>query len=346
MRLNNNVIMLKNNKIKIAVLVGGPSAEHEVSLSTGKNIISGLNRDKYLVKPVFISKAGKWYFLDSFIADNNEWNEDKIKSLENSKAYEADEALAKLKKDIDLAFIAMHGEFGEDGQVQGLLEKHSIVYTGSDAKSSKLAMDKENSNKIYNDTGLLVAKYWVIKKVEEINALDIQMPVVIKPADRGSSVGTFIIEDINKLNESIQEALKFSSRVMLQEFIAGEEVTCSVLEIDARAKALSVTLIKPKTEFFDYEAKYTPGACEEVTPAPISDDLTRQIQTKALKAHQVLGCSNYSRTDFIIRGDDVYILETNTLPGMTGTSLLPQAAKACGINFPELLDVIIYNSLD
>ena len=238
----------------------------------------------------------------------------------------------------------MHGEFGEDGQVQALLERHNIVYTGSGARSSRLAMDKEDANKIYSDSALLVPKYWVIESEKEIDTLEIKTPIVVKPADRGSSVGTFIVEDLNKLNASIKEALKFSSRVMLQEYIAGDEVTCSVLEIEGKPKALPVTMIKPKTEFFDYEAKYTPGACEEITPAPINDELTKQVQSMALKAHQVLGCSNYSRSDFIIKGEEIYILETNTLPGMTGTSLLPQAAKAYGIDFPELLDVIIDNS--
>jgi len=295
-------------KIRIAVLMGGPSAEHEVSLKSGRMVLKFLDKKKYEVKPIVISKAGRWPIR-----------------------------LSKLKKIFDVAFIAMHGEYGEDGTIQSILEKYKIPYTGSDAKASRLGIDKTKALKLFKKAGL------------NIPARTEEPPLVVKPADRGSSVGASVVLDIKKLPSAIKLAKKFSNKILIERYIKGRELTCGVIEITRQARhkrliALPPTEIIPKdSDFFDYCVKYTMGAAEEITPPKnLSKQLIKKIQAAALKAHQAINARGLSRSDFILdKNNKLFILEINTIPGLTKTSLLPQQAKAAGINFPKLLDIII-----
>ncbi len=288
-------------KLRIAVLMGGPSSEYSVSIKTGRNIAANLNKKKYVVKTFLISKKGKWPV-----------------SLED------------LKENYDLVLIAMHGEYGENGELQKILEKAEIKFAGSGSWASRIGMDKILSARAFRKVGLNVPEN--TKKV----------PLVVKPVDRGSSVGVSIVKDKKELAQAINLARKYSSRIMMQEFIEGREFTCGVLEINGRPRALPPTEIIPKSIFFDFKAKYSVGGSREITPPKLPIKQIKFLQNIALIAHKAIGARGISRTDVIMdKGKKFYVLEINTLPGMTKTSLLPQQALAAGITFSKLLDIIV-----
>ena len=309
-------------KIRVALLMGGPSAEHEVSLATGKVVLNALDKSKYQVQPVRISKTGVWPIRP-----------DQLKS--------------------DVAFIAMHGTYGEDGTVQGCLEAAKIPYTGSGVLASAIAMDKARSANLFSYHGLQTPSYVPVGRNCTRSDLvriagEIGLPCVVKPSNCGSSVGITIVRKRGDLVAAVALAHKHDRTALVQEYIDGDEVTCGVVEDPKTglASALQPTQIIPKTgEFFDYHAKYTAGASEEVTPPRLSKAVIKEIQTIAVKAHEILGCRGMSRTDMIVSLKGIFVLETNTIPGMTETSLLPQAAAAVGIPFPKLLDRLIQSAL-
>ncbi len=306
--------------VYVATVCGGQSSEHEVSLKTGLMILKNLDRRKYQPTLVVIEKDGKWNFGDGKLIDISD-------------------AIKRIKR-FDLVFIAIHGAFGEDGRFQALLEWIGIPYTGSHVLSSAMAMDKEISNILYEENGLRMPRYAVVKKGQRIR---LKFPFVIKPANGGSSVGISIAKTGKDLRTGLKKAFREDGRAMIQEYIRGREFTCGVLE-NKRGKpfALPPTEIIPKTSsFFDYGAKYKVGGSLEITPPRLPKRKIRELQRMALRAHEILGCMGMSRSDFMLKGSAFYILETNTIPGMTQTSLLPQAAKAAGISFPAMLDLII-----
>lgn len=320
--------------------MGGPSAEHEVSLLTGQNVLENLDRFKYEPVAIKISKDKKW-FLDGRLTSE-----------------------ANALKSCDLIFNALHGSFGEDGRAQALMEYHGVRYTGSGICGSALAMDKLRSREIFKLAGLQVPKTLKIRRGDNCQALlklfvgkVTSFPVVVKPCSGGSSVGVQIVRSYNQLEKVVKDTFKLDGKILIEEFIEGKEVTCGVLENynNQQAAALPVTEIVPKrgNKFFNYKAKYTTGHSDEITPAFLDDEIAKQVQETAIKTHQLLGCKAYSRTDMIIKKsldsarDEhiIYVLETNTLPGLTTNSLLPRAALAAGLTFSQLLDKIIESSL-
>lgn len=309
--------------IKIAVVCGGPSSEHEISLSTAKMIMGSLDRMKYVPTLVTIKKSGLWEFG-------------------SKKTIDIGYAINELKA-FDFVFIAMHGVFGEDGRIQALLEWIGVPYSGSGVLSSAMAMDKGISNDVYRMIGMNVPRYAVFNKNSQNKGYKFGIPFVIKPVDGGSSVGVSIVKSKKELQVALRNAFEKNDRVMVQQFIKGREFTCGVLEDNKGAAfALPPTEIIPKSsKFFDYKAKYKVGGSMEITLAHLSKSMTKNMQVMALKVHKALGCRGMSRSDFILKGSTFHILETNTIPGMTKTSLLPQAAKAVGIGFPDMLDLII-----
>jgi len=314
--------------------MGGPSSEHEVSLDTGQNVIENLDRTKYQPIAIKISQAGKWFV--------------------NGKPAKQNKAL----KVCHVVFNALHGTFGEDGKIQGILEHIGIKYTGSGIAGSAMAMDKSKSREIFKLAGLNVPKTMRLKRGENymahlgffVNKI-VKLPVVVKPCSNGSSVGVQVVEDMAKLEKAVVSAFKLDKYVLVEEFIRGRELTCGILEnLNGEATAaLPVTEIIPvkNHKFFNYTAKYKTGHANELTPAPLEESLAKKAQDIAVKAHQVLGCSGYSRTDMILKNGNgtIYVLETNTLPGLTKNSLLPKAAVASGLTFTQLLDTIISNAL-
>lgn len=304
------------SKIRIALLYGGFSAEREISIKTGQMIAQNLDKKKYQV----------------FLFDPKNDLERFIKTIKEKK--------------VDLVLPALHGPLGEDGTIQGMLEFFDIPYVFSGVLSSALAMDKEMTKKILKTEKILMPRSVVLSKnYRQKDLRQISLPTVIKPVDQGSSVGTFIVKIEKELAKAVREALKFGPKVMAEEFIEGKEITAAVLG-NEKPRALPLIEIRPKaSHFFDYRAKYEIGGSEEICPAPISKTLTKKIQKIAAKIHRLLGCRGVTRSDFILKGEKPYFLEINTIPGMTETSLVPQAAAKAGIPFSKLLNRLIELSL-
>jgi len=305
---------MSGKKLTVALLAGGKSAEREVSLKSGEQVFQALDKGRYEVL-----------------------------------RYDPRDDLPRLAQDaakIDVALIILHGRLGEDGTIQGLLESLGIPYQGSGVLGSALAINKILSKQLYIQAGLPVAPHIIVdrKKPESISGVSerLKLPVVVKPEHEGSSIGLSIVRNESDLAKAVEAAWQFDRRCLLEQFIAGMEVTCGVLGNDT-LEALPLVEIIPGEgyEFFNYQAKYTPGASKEICPARLSAELTRKAQEYALRAHQALCCRGYSRTDMIVGGEEIYVLETNTIPGMTQTSLFPQAAAAAGLSFSALMDRLI-----
>ncbi len=284
---------------RIAVLMGGPSPEREVSLRTGAACAGALRECGYDVTEVIVEDE---YFV--------------------------------LPANTDLAFISLHGTFGEDGQVQDILNARGIPFTGADANTSRITIDKEKTKEKFRAAGVPTPQGQLVHRVEEIT---VPLPVFIKPNSQGSSVGSRAARTRPEVTAAIADALKFDSSVLVEQLIDGRELTVGVLG----TQVLPVIEIRPLEGFYDYTNKYTKGKTEYFCPAQLSEEITAQIQRYALAAHRAVGNTVYSRIDFLLEGDKSYCLEINTIPGMTATSLLPKAAAAVGITFPELCRRIV-----
>ncbi len=306
-------------KLTVALLAGGVSSEREVSLHSGEQVYEALDKDKY-----------------------------------NILKYDPQSDLARLVQDapkIDIAMIILHGPFGEDGTVQGLLELLNIPYQGSGVLGSALAMNKSVTKQLYEKAGLPMLPYIVYDRDQSVDVAEcadrIGLPMVVKPVEAGSSVGMSIVKSAAELQGALKKAGEFDNAILVESFIEGTELTAGVLgnkELDA----LPLIEIIPDEsyEFFDYEAKYKAGATQEICPARISEELTGRAQDYAKIAHRTLFCKGYSRTDMILKDEELYVLETNTIPGMTATSLYPQAAQEAGMSFSQVLDKLIELGLE
>jgi D-alanine-D-alanine ligase len=301
-------------KKTIALLAGGISSEREVSLKSGQQVYQALDKDKYEVR-----------------------------------CYDPQTDLPRLVAEasqIDAALIILHGPYGEDGTIQGLLELLDIPYQGTGVLGSALAMNKLAAKQMYEKAGLPVPAYAVVLRESPGDAdrlvQQLGLPLVVKPANAGSSIGMSIVRAAGALAPALSKAFEHDVTVIVESFVEGIEITVGVLGNEP-LQALPVIEIIPGRDhdFFDYEAKYTPGATREICPARIEADAAQKAQRYAQTAHRALYCKGYSRTDMILRGADIFVLETNTIPGMTPTSLFPQAAQAAGISFGQLLDRLI-----
>lgn len=305
-------------KTRVAVFMGGKSSEREVSLSTGRMILDALDPEKYQAFMVDTARFGT-------------------------------EVLINPRPDIVL--IALHGKYGEDGTVQGLLDLMEIPYVGSGVLASALAMDKIMTRKILECEGIPVPKGIAVQHLFDMDSLakqverEIGYPAVVKPNRQGSTIGLSIAKSEAELPAAVELAFEHDTDVLIEEFVEGTEITVAVLGND-ELEALPVVEIVPASGFYDYYSKYTPGATEEIVPARIPEKQYKLAQELGLACHKALGCRGMSRTDIIIRGEEVIVLEINTIPGMTPTSLLPTAAKAAGIEFTELLDRLIALALE
>ena len=302
-------------KIQVALIAGGKSGEREVSLAGATGVLKALNPEKYIVRQ-----------------------------------YDPAHDLPQLTADaatLDVAFILLHGPLGEDGSMQGLLDLLGLPYQGSGILGSAVAMHKHFSKMLYKQAGLPVAD-WLLASKDDINnpthiSAKLHFPLVIKPVSQGSSLGMSIAHSDKELATGLQKAFEFDQEVMVEEFLQGREITGGVLGNET-LEALPLVEIIPGKEhpFFDYEAKYKAGASQEICPADFPEDITRKAQEYAIKAHQALHLKGYSRTDMIVAEDGrIAVIETNTIPGMTPTSLLPQAAQAAGYTFSQLLDRLL-----
>lgn len=300
---------------RVVVVMGGPSAEAEVSLATGTAIAKALRTKKYEVIELQLDPK-------KFASDILELNP-------------------------DVVFNAVHGLYGEDGHLQSVLDMLEVPYTGSNVVSSVVAMDKVISKKIFiaDNISTPPSLFLNIKTGSDFKAMVLKkfnLPVVVKPASQGSSIGIEIVKTEDRLSAALEVAFKYCEDVLVEAFVEGYELTVGVLKEKEGLLALPIIKIVPNSGVYDYQSKYTKGSTEYLCPAPISKELTDKVQQMAIAAYKSLGCAGVARTDFIVDKDEnVFALEVNTIPGMTGTSLVPKAAKVMGIDFAELCDRII-----
>jgi D-alanine-D-alanine ligase len=292
---------------KIGVLMGGLSAEREVSLKSGAAVHKALLARGYNAVAVDVGRD-----LSGRLAEEK----------------------------IEVAFVCLHGRYGEDGAVQGLLELMGIPYTGSGVLASALAMDKVFAKKIFAASGLTITPYVVFRKgdIPDPSMLPFGLPVVVKPSREGSSVGVSIVKTAGDLPKALESAFSHDSEILIEKYVKGREIQVGILD----EKGIGAIEIVPKNEFYDFEAKYTDGMATHIMPAPLPKDQYDELLGLGERAHAALCCSGYSRVDFIVtEGKEAYLLEVNTLPGMTALSLLPEIAQHAGIGFEELVERII-----
>ncbi len=330
---------MTNGPITVAVLMGGASGEHDVSLASGRGVLANLREDRYLPLPVTIGRDGAWA-IEGVGDGLSLWD-----------------GLREVADRAQVVFPALHGPNGEDGTMQGLLQLAGLPYVGSDHYASALAMDKPRAKDVYRCAGLSTPDTVEVTRfslaaggdfLEEI-VQRLGLPCVVKTPKLGSSVGVGIARDRAGLAETLGEILPLAGSAMIEKFVTGTELTAPVLEDPdtGTPAALPLIEIRPQVSgWFDYQAKYEVGGSEEICPAPIDDALTLAVQEIGLAAHKALGCRGMSRTDVIVDAAGTpWVIETNTIPGFTPTSLLPQAAEAAGIDYPSLVDRLIRRAL-
>jgi len=308
--------------VKIAVLYGGISKERDVSISSSKGIMQALKNKGYEVIGI-------------------DFNPNKL-----------DEVIGL---DVDVVFIGMHGKHGEDGCVQGLLDMLNIPYVGSGVLASALAMNKSKAKELFAKAGIPVAngKQYRITRNMNIRALvndiheQFSFPFVVKPNREGSTLGLTVVQDEKETEAAIRRAIQSDHYILVEQYIDGVELTVPVMGKMGEEEALPIIEIVPKNDLYDYEAKYSDGGSEHIIPARIDEKLTEQIQRYAILAHQVLGCKTYSRADFLLTNDGTpYILEVNTLPGMTPTSLFPDSARSVNLSYDDMIERFVQLTLD
>ncbi|MFA6099802.1 MAG: D-alanine--D-alanine ligase family protein [Patescibacteria group bacterium] len=332
-------------KIRVAIICGGISNEREVSLKSGQQVLLNLDREKYEPQMVEIAANGQWLLRSA----------DPAKELPTQDEHQLVvrspfEAATAQGKPFDVAFLALHGKFGEDGRIQALLELVNIPYTGSGVLASALCMDKAKTHNYLASFGIVSPNFLVIRETDrnldeiqqKIDEL-VQYPCVVKPNESGSSVGITIVKTKDELSPALAKAFKEDKTVLIQQLIEGREITCGVLGNSDQndLRALPPVEVIADGEFFDYNAKYSSAKTQEICPAPLDPAMTKQVQDLSLKIHALLDCDGLSRSDFILRDNDFYFLEINTLPGLTEQSLCPKEVAAAGMSYTEFLNQLI-----
>lgn len=332
---NKLLLLFRQKKLRIGVLLGGFSSEREISLRSGKAVANALSTLGHPVKIIDI----------------------KSPSIPNGTSFSDARGviIKKVLSDIDFAFIALHGKFGEDGTIQSILERYHIPYTGSGVNASKGAFDKSITKKVFQRGEISTAPYFITGIEHRAKSIDdknhtlyalcpaLHYPVVIKPCKEGSSIGVSIAHNDNEFRHALKDASKYDSHILIEQYVKGREVTVGILG----NRPLPVIEIKPGQTFFSYLAKYQDNKTEYILNPKLSDRAVRLIQRTALKAYRVLGCSGFARVDMIYSGKKgTVVLEINTIPGMTERSLLPKAARISGIEFPQLCEKIIELSIN
>ncbi len=302
--------------ISVLVLMGGLSEEREVSLKSGAGVYDALKKSGYQAKTLDLSRE----------------NLGKIKDISP-----------------DVVFIALHGKYGEDGTVQGYLDILGIPYTGSGVETSAICMNKGTTKKILCYEGIPTADFVIITKYKyrknQYNlsemVIELGLPLVVKAATQGSSIGVYIVKTAEELESAIEEAFKYDQEVVIEKFIQGPQLTVAIIG-NEEPQILPVIEITAANEFYDYESKYTPGMCEHIIPARVSESVNAKVIEISKKVYTSFKCRGYVRVDFMIDKDEnPYVLEINTIPGMTAMSLVPDAARAAGLSYEELVDRIV-----
>ena len=302
--------VIDENK-KIAVICGGPSSEREISLRSGKNIFEALKKLGY----------------------------------KNVELIDIDKNISKvlIDKKIEVVYNAMHGRYGEDGCIQGLLEILEIPYTGCGVTASSVCMNKDYTKNVLRNFDIPLIKSVLIKKNEDYSEKikELKYPMMLKPVSEGSSLGMFKVSHEKEMEECFKKSLKYNQDVLVEEYLDGKSLTVGVLEDGDELFATEIIEFNTKTEWYDYEAKYTAGMTEFIIPAKLSDDMTQKVKDIAVKAFKACGCRGVSRVDFLVSDNVPYVLEINTSPGMTDLSDLPAQSKAMGISYENLVQIIL-----
>lgn len=335
------------SKKKIIVVMGGPSEEHQVSLKTGLEVLTHVDREKYTVSALVIDHKKRFYFAK----ESEGVSLEELQAPEKAERFRgpyAPQGAVSIWSDCELAYLALHGEFGEDGRFQGYLETIGIPYTGCDVFSSAVGMHKTAAKKLFESSGIPTPPYSVYRGTENIQMIGAKhgFPCFVKCPQSGSSKLLGRADNHEQLEHMLETFIKESKSVLIETMIDGEELSCPVLEEeDGSLRVLNPVYIKPdEGHFFDFEAKYE-GKSQEIVPAPQSEEIQEIVKKTALAVHKVLECRGLSRTDVIVKDGVAYVLEVNTLPGFTSQSLFPQSFASEGGTFTELISTIIETAL-
>jgi D-alanine-D-alanine ligase len=350
-------------KIRVAIIFGGKSAEHEISIISAKNVIDAIDREKYEPVPIGIDKDGSWYLNEQskFILESSNPKLAKINKANEKVALvptnNSNELMSitgnKNKGKIDVAFPILHGPYGEDGSIQGLFRMANIPYVGADVLGSAVGMDKDVLKRLLRDAKIPTPKFEAFDKTSIKNTSfkklseKIGSPMFIKPANLGSSVGISKINNEKEFKEAADIAFGYDMKILVEEFIKGREIECSVLGNEKPIASLPGEIVV-KSEFYSYEAKYLDenGANLEI-PAKLPEEITRKIQEYAIKAFKVLCCHGMARVDFFLRNNtEVLVNEINTIPGFTKISMYPKLWEASGVSYTELIDRLIQLAIE
>ena len=348
-------------KIKVGVIFGGQSTEHDVSVVSGSSVIKNLSKEKYEIYPIYISEKGEWFHYIKPAQDIDIFEiGEQPKELEKiSNEFET------LKKQ-DIIFPVLHGLYGEDGTIQGLLELLKVPYVGCKVLASGICMDKVYAKMIFEKAHINQAKAVVINAKngytyvdEELNYIStnlegicdivnkkLKYPVFVKPSNSGSSVGVSKAENDEELKNSIQEAEKYDTEILIEQGINGKEIECAVLGID-NVEASCVGQILSADEFYDYDSKYNNAESKTIIPADVPKEISEKIRETAIKAFKAVKGSGLARVDFFVdkETDEIYLNEINTMPGFTNISMYPKLWENCGLTYSELLDRLIEQEL-
>lgn len=337
-----SIIIQIMRKIRVGLVFGGKSGEHEVSVRSAASIYRALDKNKYEVDLVGVDHMGRWHLV------NQEWLP---KGAEMKSLPGGDKALIPQEERVDVFFPIIHGTFGEDGSLQGLFELLNVAYVGAGVLGSAVGMDKDVMKRLLMQAGIPVAKFVAIRRImaprnkAEIKKLG--WPVFVKPANLGSSVGVSKAKSWSELTKAMGLALQYDTKVLIEEQIVGREIECSVLGNDRPQASLPGEVI-PQGEFYDYQAKYIDeNRARLVVPADLTDSQIKKIQSLAVKAFHALGCEGMARVDMFLQPNGKIILnEINTLPGFTSISMYPKLWAASGMSYPQLLDKLIHLALE
>lgn len=350
------------NKTRVGILFGGKSVEHEVSLQSAKNIIEAINKDKYELVLIGIDKQGKWHLNDSSKYILNE-NNPKLIQLNssgnnvglipgNKENLVTTNNLSSIGN-IDVVFSVIHGTTGEDGVLQGFLKLAEIPFVGPSILASSVCMDKDVTKRLLRDSGIPVSDFLTFDRskrnsisFEEVSS-KLGLPLFIKPANSGSSVGISKVKTKEEFQPALNEAFKYDRKILIEEFVKGREIECSVMGNEEPIASVAGEIV-PQHEFYSYDAKYIDanGALTRI-PAHISDEELKRVQEMSVKAFKVLGCEGMARVDFFLTEDSkLYINEINTIPGFTKISMYPKMWEASGISYPDLIDKLIQFAID
>jgi len=350
-------------KINVGILFGGKSTEHEVSLQSAKNVIDALDKDKYNITMIGIDKTGHWYLNDTthFLLNSSDPKRIALHVTHKKVAFvpgtESQQIVCIADENswekIDVVFPILHGPYGEDGTVQGLLKLANLPFVGAGVLGSAIGMDKDIAKRLLRDAGIPIARFiavyaWQREKVNFINATrELGLPLFIKPANAGSSVGVSKVNNDAEFMNALEKAFQFDNKVLIEEFVQGREIECAVLGNEA-PMASGIGEIIAQKDFYSYEAKYIDenGAVIEI-PAHIPEHLVAVIQTMAIKTFQVLGCEGMARVDFFLTQDNKLVVnEINTIPGFTNISMYPKLWELKGISYSQLIDRLIQLALE